>query len=691
MSNEKISKKNSFLKRNFLIGAFSLFLLQFFTWPLVWHLILIPKSQPNLHGFRIEPALQSVTSESRDENFFPDTFFRLDKPYSSLFAFAIWSIPRPGVYQVKLTCDDNGKAVIDNHPVVTLEGINYSVQGEGKITLDRGHHFLMVQLNNLPGKGWMKIQVLKPDQKAFEPLDIKELSFIRLGNINTWLLAVRWTNNLCLLGFIIFSFLGFGLPYLRKRKVPLFPNKRWLAFFLILALWSLTISGIFFTKNNLPPIWGDGLGYYSYLPAYLIYHDLSMESLFSPTRFYDYPSAGGTDFHPGEGFYRYPGTGRYLVKYPIGMAIMMLPFFILGHLSSPLWGFIQDGFSPTYQVAVALSAIFFMLAGIYILFKIMIKHFSNKVVLITLFSLLFGTNLFNYGTVDVSNSHVYSFFLICLLLYQLPIWYDNPSKTNTLILGVVAGMIPLVRNPNACLLLIIPFYGITCWVDVKTRWQFFRQHKIKLLLFGFTLILLFIPQSLIWKYATDHFFLKAYLEEKLNFFAPKLFKVLFSFHHGLLIYSPVLVFGIIGLWTMKESLKAYRFLIIVGLLLQWYVVSSWYLWYYGWSFGHRAFVDILGFFALPMACFFGSLTNKNLKKFIFITVIFLMSLNSYLDIQYMEGILPGEIRPNITWKDYRRILVDPRGLQSLWQWLKDPQVWNRRMWENSHPRLFSNK
>ena len=108
-----------------------------------------------------------------------------------------------------------------------------------------------------------------------------------------------------------------------------------------------------------------------------------------------------------------------------------------------------------------MAAVFYMLGGLGILFKILIRHFSSKVVAFTLLSLFLGTNLLAYASVEPSYSHIYSFFLICLLLVAVPRWYADPSRGNTLFLGAVAGLILLVRNPNAVFLLFFPLYGIS--------------------------------------------------------------------------------------------------------------------------------------------------------------------------------------------------------------------------------------
>ncbi len=648
------------------------FLFHFAVWPLVSHLILLPHVQPHKHQLRVE---------SYSPNRVINTSLFLDKQGTFLKAYAVWQVPQKGLYHLKLSCDDSGKILIDNRPIIILKGTGHLKVEETKHWLSPGPHFLELDLNNKLGQGRLRIEVAGTGQADYSSLSTDELSYLELGNIKTWLDVVSWGEYLCFLWFLGLILLWVGLFYFRRRQGKLFPNRLWKYFFLALVLFSESLSLIYQTENPIPPIWSDGLGYYSYLPSYLIYHDLSMESLYSPTRLYDYPSTStGLDLHSGEGFIRYPATGRYLIKYPMGTAVLIFPFFLLGHLVAPLVGSAPDGFSIVYQFAVDIAPIFYTIAGLLLLFKILIGYFPSKVVMATLLCLFLGTNLLAYAAIELSLSHIYSFFLICLLLYLVPRWYAAPSLRNTLFLGIVSGLILLVRNTNVVFLAFLPLYGITNWGSLKKRAFFLWQVKYKLFLWLTVAFGVFSPQFVIWKIATGRFFVSTYTFpfERFYFFSPQILKVLFHLHHGLFLWTPILLFSVFGFWKMKGPLEPYRLPIIVCLLLHLYVISSWYLWYFAWSFGHRAFVDALGMFALPLACFFGGFQRTIVKRSVIIVSTFFVAFTFYLFIQYFQGVLPGEIRPH-TWPVYKSILLDRSGMINLWKWLKHPQMNNHRL------------
>ncbi len=681
-----------------LWGALFFLLFHFAIWPMVWQGIFLPRTQWNKQGLRVESFFEDSAGKTQESlSFSSSLLLTLENPISSLSAYAVWQIPKKGIYLLRLHLEGkSGTVLIDSRPVITLKGRNALISGETQKWLGPGPHFLELRLKNKCQPGGIRLEASGPGQLSktalenYEPkwsyppknnaLRVDDLSYPELGNIETWLGVVRWGEYFCLLGFLSLGLLWLARFYGRHRAGKVFPTRWWKYFFLGLAVFSLTLSSIAHTQHDLPPVWSDGLGYYSYLPAYLIYHDLTMESLYEPTRHYDYPSQG-LDLHPGEGFLRHPVTGRYLIKYPLGTALLMLPFFLLGHLVSPLLISTPDGFSLSYQFAIDLAAVFYLLLGLILLFRILIQYFSPRVVLATLLGLFLGTNLLAYATVELSLSHVYSFFLVCLMLYLVPRWYADPSRKNTLFLGVVSGLIPLVRNTNAVLLLFLPLYGITTWALVRERAYFLWQKKTRVVLLLAVAGLVFFPQCLIWKITANHFLVSSYTYpfERFYFLSPSILKVLFSPHHGLFVWSPLLFFSFLGLGKMNGPLKAYRLPIVVCLLLQIYFVSSWYLWYFGWSFGHRAFVDTLGMFAIPLAGFFAVERKKITNGLVILITTLFIALTFYWFIQYFQGILPGEMRPNMTWSAYKKMLVNPQGMVELGQWLNNPKLNNHRL------------
>lgn len=118
-------------------------------------------------------------------------------------------------------------------------------------------------------------------------------------------------------------------------------------------------------------------------------------------------------------------------------------------------------------------------------------------------------------------------------------------------------------------------------------------------------LLMVLPQMILWKIATGDFLCYSYEGEAFTYLAnPKLYEVFFSDAKGLLIFSPILIFSIIGLFFLGrvESGK-YTAGIVAVFALETYTTAAWWCWWLGGVYSIRSFVDIFPFFAIAMAAF----------------------------------------------------------------------------------------
>ena len=110
---------------------------------------------------------------------------------------------------------------------------------------------------------------------------------------------------------------------------------------------------------------GDGRGYYAYLPAIFIYHDLDF-------RFFDihpelFPPLYAKTFLLGQ-------EGHYLNKYTCGEALLLLPFFALAALHSKVFCMPVDGYNPAFHVYCGIGVFLFLLAGLWHARKLLVLY-----------------------------------------------------------------------------------------------------------------------------------------------------------------------------------------------------------------------------------------------------------------------------------------------------------------------------
>ena len=245
---------------------------------MVWQGIFLPRTQGIKHGFRVESFFEDPAGKTQESlSFSSSPLLTLENPISSLSAYAVWQVPKKGIYRLRLHLEGKtGTVLIDSRPIITLKGRNALVSGETQKWLGPGPHFLELRSKNRCQPGRIRIEASGPGGLSKESLEnyepkwsyppennafrVDDLSYPELGNIDTWLGVVRWGEYFCLLGFLILGLLWLARFYGRRRTGKVFPTRWWKYLFLGLAIFALTLTIIYHTQHDLPPIWSDGLG-----------------------------------------------------------------------------------------------------------------------------------------------------------------------------------------------------------------------------------------------------------------------------------------------------------------------------------------------------------------------------------------------------------------------------------------------
>ncbi|MFS8130680.1 MAG: hypothetical protein ACMG57_01745 [Candidatus Dojkabacteria bacterium] len=408
-------------------------------------------------------------------------------------------------------------------------------------------------------------------------------------------------------------------------------------FFGVLSLISvISVALVYALHFNGPPIRSDGIGYYSYLPSIFIHKDISMK-----TEMEERANKYNAEVPDSWNGIIKQEDGKFLDKYTMGEAVLMLPFFIPANVLSILFNQVPNGFTLFYQAFLGIAGTFYMILGLFILKKILEKYFKPRTIYITLIVLIFGTNLFHYGTYDSIFSHSYSLFLFAAFLYFLPIWFKNISKLKySILLGALVGLIALTRPTN----IIFPVIFILLWEldfrKVGERLKLFWKNKFNILAAVGVSILFFVPQMLYWKQITGTFLYFSYQGEYFDFTHPEIMNVLFSVQKGLLFWSPLIVLALVGIFLLRDKLKSWLLPVCVYLIINLYIISSWWAWSYGGGFGHRAFVESFAVLSLPLAATIDVILNlkrKLLKYSILTAIALLVFLSIYLMVNYWNG------------------------------------------------------
>ena len=418
------------------------------------------------------------------------------------------------------------------------------------------------------------------------------------------------------------------------------------------------------THDVLSILTWDVFGYYLYLPAYFIHHDPGLNN-------FAWVRELLATHHPTIGFYQaYLGpTGDYVMKYPVGMAILYLPFFFIGHIFAVILGYSPDGFTLPYQVSIAMGGLVYSLIGILVLRKVLLKFFSDFISAIILVLIVLGTNYFELTAYDGAMPHNYLFTLYSLVLWLTIRWHENPKWKFIIFLGLTIGITILVRFTDAICFLIPLLWGIHNKESFKTKWNLLcEKYKQLIICIACVALVLFI-QMLYWKIHTGSFFYYSYEPgEKLKFLAPYFMHVLFSFKKGWLIYTPMAIFMISGFyftWKMNRSIFFAMFLFFIINLM---IIASWPTWWYGGSLGQRTFMESYAFLALPFGYFLQWLGQRKfyIKTILYSVFLLFIVLNLFQTWQYMNFIIdPSRMTRSYYWRIFGKTHVNPKDRKHL--------------------------
>lgn len=319
-------------------------------------------------------------------------------------------------------------------------------------------------------------------------------------------------------------------------------------------------------------------------------------------------------------------------KYGIGAPLFWIIPFTFADVLVNIWNIISlpingIGFSDVYQILVGLFNVAAVIVGGILLYLFLKKHFNALPAFLAVAVMLFGSNLFYYGSVDVINSHPFSFLTSTVFLL---FWWSTLFKRTAnqwFALGIIFGILLLIRTQDIVFGILVIAEGIVLLrkQGVGVLAGLFGRY----LMFGFGTLLAFVPQLLTWQTIYGDIFTSPYIRggEGFNFMEPKLLDLFIYPKISILIWTPVFVVSIVGLFLV---LKKHQLLAIFSLLLVFteiYFIASWSGWTQGESFGVRMLISALPFMAVGLAYVLELLLQHFTKRAVYAMCLIIIAIN----------------------------------------------------------------
>jgi hypothetical protein len=407
----------------------------------------------------------------------------------------------------------------------------------------------------------------------------------------------------------------------------------------------------------------DVANYYSFLPAYFNNH-------------------GSFEFnHEITSYLAQSPKGGHLPKATYGMSLMYSPFYFLGYKIAINQGNPLNGISEPFATCVHWGSILYGLIGLIFLRNLLVKFFSEKVTTLTLAVVFFGTTLFYYTLGAGEMSHAHLFFLITALFLIINSWHSKPTYFKSVLIGFLMAVITLIRPSEILLAVFFIFWTTDGQFNFKERMLFLLKKWPHVLTITIIAFLVWVPQFIFWKNHTGHYLYFSYPGEKFYWGDPQIINILFSYRKGWFLYTPLIVLAFAGFFFMKGNLKTLRNVIFIIIAINIYMLSCWWDWFFGGSFGARGFTHHTAFLAIPLGAFLSFIleglkeyTWKPIVTFSLYAVLFLgICLNIGQTYQFVNNIIHYM---SMTKKSYWHVLgrykLYGKAEHDYWRSLKEP-------------------
>ena len=381
-----------------------------------------------------------------------------------------------------------------------------------------------------------------------------------------------------------------------KARIRLYVG---IAIFMFCIAWIAVFFRAQLLDRDINIIVSDARGYYVYLPSIIIDGDLDFSNQIQA--------------HKEPLLLKEQGPESFaLNKYPIGMALTLLPIFWVAHmLSVAAYALIgqawltPNGYSFLYQFLAVAMVMATGVSTMIMIDRIIVRYFGvdSRIACAAILVYWIGSQYFYYFFREPLMVHIVSTFWVVIVIYlcQEAVsqrrWWQSPFLTFGLSMAVVC------RPTNLAILapvLIHQLYGIYRYrKSTKVMWS------LPLSVLGLMPVFL---QMLTWRMMVGQYLFYSYQNEGFNWTRPMLLQTLFSSRHGLFFWSPILLFAVWGgIWyTCRRGgtrNPLWQNLLIGGIFL-WYLNSAWHVWCFGHAFGDRAFLEISCLFVVGLAfCF----------------------------------------------------------------------------------------
>ncbi|HVZ65999.1 MAG TPA: hypothetical protein VG936_15640 [Lacunisphaera sp.] len=351
--------------------------------------------------------------------------------------------------------------------------------------------------------------------------------------------------------------------------------------------------------------------------------------------------------------------GRLPDKYPLGWALASAPFFLLAHGLSLLLGWPADGWAPFYQYCLWAGHLGITVAGMLVARRFLLRFLPAGAAEVGLLAGWLASPLIYYQTARISMAHGLTFSLVAFSHELAMCIRDDPARRNRWgLLGFVLSLLVVTRSTSVVYCL----HPLAVLASVlRDEWRADRSAALRLTWLAASG---FVPVGLqlwAWHQVYALWLPNTYGGEAFGFTHPALLEVLFSSWHGWFYWHPLLFPGFLALlWCVASKRLPATWLVSTLLII--YLNSSWWCWWFGSSFGNRAFEGATLYCMAGLGFLWDSALRSRALKFAAIVVMLAVVGNLLLLGEFMTGsISRGD---SVSYTEFIRVITRLVGLST---------------------------
>jgi hypothetical protein len=343
----------------------------------------------------------------------------------------------------------------------------------------------------------------------------------------------------------------------------------------------------------------DGFYYFAYLRSIAFDRDVNFMN--------DYRMLGLGDktylFQPTR-------TGHAESAWTIGPAILWAPFFATGHLVATRLqaagaAVSTDGTSFPYRQAVCIGSLFYGLLGCWFAYRFTRSFFPAHLAAAAVALTMSGSFMIWYLVKEPSMTHAASMACVAGFTWMWAATRDRRSLTAWAVLGLLAGLMALVRWQNALFALLPAIDALQSLVRAGRAGdrRALRDAAAGSAAFLVCAIIGFLPQMLAWKSIYGSLIARSPVGPEIRWTDPHLVDILWSARNGLFTTTPILYLAAIGLAAFALARPAIGLPAIAVTLVMIYFNACIQDWWGSAGFGGRRFDGVIPIFCLGLAAF----------------------------------------------------------------------------------------